>query len=518
MKKKIAFLLAMVMAFSLLTACGSNDQDVGAPSADGAVDETLVVGTFGEPATLFTLSGIAQPTVPVANLIYDALLIWDNETKTAQPCVATEWEMVDDVTWRFKIREDIIAHDGTPFTAEDVLYTFKKGVELSGTNAWIYFDIEKCKVVDEFTIDIVTYSPMPYLLDMMSNSALNPMIDQSSVETVGGTDACITNPLCGTGPYRFVEWVSGEYILLERNENYWGEKPYYKNIQLKFIGDNATRIMALESGDVDMILNVPISSVEYLRGDDNYVVWQMTSDLTYNLIFNTTVEPFDDVKVRQAIAHLVDRDTMLQAVGGGYGMTTDTNIPQIHPYYSAPGEGETYAYDVDAAKALLAEAGYADGFSFKLTMIGQYKTLAEVFQSALSQAGIQMEMNIVDMPTLMKCYYSGDYEVVIGTNMPNGDLSYPLHYYDNRLSWAQVQGSTGWGSDEMNALIDVASTSADTAEVAEAYAEIQSILRENVPVIGFYSYDTIYAGQSNLTGATVDIRGMAQLRFVQPVA
>lgn len=533
MKKILAMLLALVMVFALVACGGGNTTDTTstnpnptgdvvdtAPPAgvEGISDETLVIGTFGEPTYLVTQYNTTQQSVPVMNLIYDALLWYDNATGTVHPCIATEWEQIEDCVWRFHLRDDVVAYDGSILTAEDVYYSFEKGCSGTNTTAFKYFDMSKTAVVDEFTIDIGTHACVPYLDVMLSNIALTQIIDKSSVEANGGFDNCIRDPRCGTGPYKFSEWAEGEYILLTRNEEYWGELPYYKEIKLQFIGDAATRVMTLESGAADVVLNLAASAVGNLQSNPDVTVWNIPTDLSYVIYLNCTKTPLDNVLVRQAIAHLIDREGILAVAQRGFGVTLDTNIPQSHDYYVAPGEGESYAYDVEAAKALLAQAGYPDGFTFTLSIQGNMQTMGEAIQSALGQAGIEVKLDVLDTATMLKLYDTGEYDAVIAMGMYGGDLGKPLHYYDTRMDFDEADGGTGWGTAELDALIDIASYSRDPEAVAQAYAEIQSILRQNMPLIGLYSYDILYASSSDLTGLMVDIRGMAQMRNVRPIA
>lgn len=506
--KILAVLLVAVMMLSM-TAFSAEDTEIS--------DETLVVGTFGEPVCLYTIKGTNMNTIPVSNLINDGLTGYDPETGEIYPLIADSWEQIEDCVWQFKIHQGIIAYDGTEFTANDVLYSIKEGQQYHISTTWADIDLEKTEVIDDYTINIATNNPMSYFPRIMANGAILPMVSESSVEAAGGSDACMLSPKMGVGPYKFVEWVDGEYIILERNDDYYGELPYYKTIQIRFISDNATRIMELESGMVDLILNVPATQFDYLASNDAYTTYAFETDLSYELIFNTTVEPYNNTQVRQAIAKVIDQDIILTAAGLGYGVAMDnTNIAPSNPYYVEPSD-EDKAVDVDAAKALLAEAGYPDGFTMKLTTMAAYTGITDIVQAELAQIGITVELDTVDMATLVQSLQTGQFDAIMGTEIPAGDLSYPLHKYDTRLEFKDVQGSTAWGTDELNALIDIASYGSDEEEITDAMAQIQEILRDNVPLISFYCYDTLYASKSTITGAKVDIRGMAYLRFVRPV-
>ena len=508
--KGIAVCLAATMALGMASFASD-----AAETESTVSDETLVIGTFGEPVCLYTIKGTNMNTIPISNLINDGLTGYDTETGELYPLVADSWEQIEDCVWQFKIHQGIIAYDGTELTANDVLYTIKEGQEYHISTTWADIDLENTEVIDDYTINIATYNPMSYLPKVLANGAILPMVSESSVEAAGGPDACMRNPQMGVGPYKFVEWVDGEYITLERNEDYYGELPYYKTIQIRFISDNATRIMELESGTVDLILNVPATQFDYLASNPSFTTYDFTTDLNYELIFNTTVAPFDNTQVRQAIAKVIDQDVILMAAGMGYGTAMDnTNIAPSNPYYTEPSE-EDKAVDVEAAKALLAEAGYPDGFEMKLTTMAAYSGITDIVQAELAQIGITVVLDTVDMATLVQSLQTGAFDAIMGTEIPAGDLSYPLHKYDSRLEFTQVQGSTGWGNDELNALIDTASYSSDETEIAGAMAQIQTILRENVPLISFYTYDTLYASKNTITGAKTDIRGMAYLRFVR---
>ena len=193
-----------------------------------AVEDTLTVAQSGEPTVLDPQNQNDQPTAVVCWQIYETLVLRNNITGEFEPLIAEKWEQIDDKTIRFYIRDDIVDHAGNPFDANDVYFTVQRGCASNlKSYVWSAFDPENCKVIDDYTIDIATYEPFaPAMQYLCNNGAL--MVSEKAVEDAGSLDEYGRNPTGGTGPWKFVEWVAGDRVVLERNEDYYGEKPYFK--------------------------------------------------------------------------------------------------------------------------------------------------------------------------------------------------------------------------------------------------------------------------------------------------
>ncbi len=534
MKKTVAILLALIMVMSL-AACGSSgstpspapdspstqapaDSNPSAPSENVAApekgdgvytpsDETLVVAHKGNPTGLcfLTVSAVSVNN-PTLCTLYDRLLAYNDETNSVDPMLATEWEYIDDTHVRFKLRDDVYSHSGHQFTAEDVIYTVTTGQE-SGLlgNYYSMFNLAECKAEDDFTVVLATNDVDPYFLYTLSNVPL-AMLVKETVDADGGLEAQGLHPTAGTGPYKFVEWSDGSYIKLERNEDYWGGTPYYKNVEIRIITDASARVMNLESGDVDIALDPDATSVSILEGNDAYSIINLPTSNISGIYFNCTKEPFNDVNARRAVCLALNYEANLAIATGSFGELSDSFLPKASSAYVSPEEGgyESYFhFDLEAAKAALAESAYPDGFSFELIYAENptWNAFAEMIQNQLSELGITVKL----VPLASTVFYdytsSGNFDAHM-VNSANPDPAVQLRYFDKRIDFTTMRGGSGFvdAPDELLELMDNAKVALDDGESRELYTQIQAIINEYCPVAPLYSPNKVCVSDSDILG------------------
>ncbi|NLL45462.1 MAG: ABC transporter substrate-binding protein [Clostridiales bacterium] len=513
MKKILAVVFVIAMLLSL-AACGDKaptpTATPGTPDGTPAPTErpvqTLNVAHKANPTSLFapTVANVSA-NGPVHCFLYDTLVSYDIETDGFNPSIAEKWEYVDDTHIKFTLRKDVFAHDGSQIKASDVLYTFKLADEY-GKNANYYgrLDLDDSSVVDEYTIILATKAPDPYLFYTLANTAL-AISSESAIKSSASPEDQNKKPIAGSGPYKFVEWIDGASIKLERNENYWGGTPYFDFVEIKIITDASARIMNLESKDVDVALDPVISQAKTLEGRPEFTVANIETK-TYNLMFLNCVNfaPFTDVKVRQAVALALDYEMNTEIGTDGYGYVTDSLIPNANPAYAAPdGSYENcFRYDVEAAKAKLAESSYPNGFTVKLKYMenAMFPKLAQLVQNQLKEIGITVEL----LPTASSVFYTdaaeGNFDIYLASPS-NPDPGVALNYYDGRVGFQKAAGGTGWrGPEELDELIDLAKSTIDDAERNGYYKKIQAIINENVPAISLCSQNRVFAHASDIDG------------------
>lgn len=334
----LVLLLALAM---LLSACGSQEPSGGEPE----VKDTLIVGNSAEPTVLDPPNQQNTPAGLINVQVYDGLLRQNNETGEIEPCLAESWEYVDDCTVRFHLRDDVYFHDGSKFTAEDVKFTFDRGAECI-MKAMIFepFDTSKTKIIDEYTIELGTKDVFPPFLTYLTNNA-TLIVSKSAVEAAGSDDVYGRNPV-GTGAYKFVEWIAGDRVVLERNEEYWGELPEFKNLIIRTIADDTTRGMALESGEIDIAVGLSTSQVETLSNSESVDVIPFMSYSLQYCGLNGAYEPLSDKRVRQALRYAVDMDTMSE-IAFGSGVVADGPISPAMSCYVPAGEDQQYEQDIE---------------------------------------------------------------------------------------------------------------------------------------------------------------------------
>ena len=325
-KKLMALGLTLVMAASM-AACGGNTSKQNAPNADTAAgqsgDETMAasgaVETSGKKDLLIAIPGEPTTLDPYAHSLYYGFIpstfIFDTLVTTDEkgeyvPELATEWEFVDDTTLHLKLREGVTFHNGNPFTAEDVAFTLKTAAESSFSNALFgCIDYENIEIEDDYNLTVkLKYAYAP-LMEVLSSYRAG-MLDKETYESVGA-DAYGRQPI-GTGPMKLSDWVSGDRIVFAANDNYWGEKLPYETCTMRVIVEASSRTIELETGGVDIAVDIPFSDWSRVEGTDGITLVSGQTDVLASLVFNNSLELFQDIRIRQALAYGLDLNALVQ--------------------------------------------------------------------------------------------------------------------------------------------------------------------------------------------------------------
>jgi peptide/nickel transport system substrate-binding protein len=387
--KQPAFLARAIFAAILATPL------LGAAGSRPAAAQTLRVGVQApfvvDPHLLFF-----GPNMAAARHIFDSLVGRDADSRWT-PSLAESWKQLDDTTWEFKLRKGVAFQDGSPFTADDVVATFKR-IPSIPNNPGPYTPnlrtVGKVEVVDPYTIHVHTTQPNPTLPGQFTNIFI---ISKNLANTLG--EAGSSKIAMGTGPYKLTGFTNGEGMTLERNESYWGKKPAYKNVTVKVITNNAAREAALLSGDIDLMENVPPDDVAGLKANPKTTVYSRPADRVVFLLPNVgadrlaaftdasgkplDVNPMRDARVREALSLAVDRNALVQRVLSGQGEPTNQLVPD-----GFTGWIKDFAVpkaDPQRARKLLAEAGYPNGFHMSIVCTNDRYILDGRMCQALAQ-------------------------------------------------------------------------------------------------------------------------------------
>ncbi len=344
-----------------------------------ALAQNLVLGTKLELNTLDPHFFAAFPTGSSHEYLYDKLVVLDQKLRL-KPALAESWKLVDDLTWEFRLRKGVVFHDGSPFTADDVLFTIERVPNVPNSpNSFSQFTrgIEKATKVDDHTIVLRTKAPNPTL----PNDLTNVFIVSAKVAK-GATTADFNagKAAIGTGPYKLVEWVNGERLVVERNERYWGPKPHWARVTEKVIAKDPTRLAALLSGQVDAIDAVPIADLERLRKDGRFGLFRGAAALVHYVALDSArdVSPFvtakdgkplasnplKDPRVRKALSLALNRDLVVKRVMEGSAIPASQLLSAEFPGASKSLKPDPH--DPAKAQALLKEAGWGEGFRIVL--------------------------------------------------------------------------------------------------------------------------------------------------------
>ena len=503
MKKLAALFLTAVMAVGIV----SGSALVHAETPYTPSDETLVVAHKGNPTGLFHLNiSAVSVNTPISETLYDRLVSYDGETNSVGPMLATEWEYIDDTHVRFKLRDDVVSHAGDPFKASDVIYSIQTAVDSGALgNYFGMFNLEECQVEDDYTVVLATKNVEPYFLYTLSNVPLG-MVVQASVEANGGIEAQALNPVAGTGPYKFVEWSDGSYVKLERNENYWGDTPYFKNVEIRIIGDASARIMNLESHDVNIALDPDTIQLAGLEGNPEFTIINYPTSNSTDLLMNCSKAPFNDEHVRRAVSLAMNYEANLMIAASGYGSLSDSFLPLASSAYVSAEDGgyqSYFHYDLEAAKAELAQSAYPDGFEFELLYAEApaFNTYGEMIQNQLGELGIKVTLVPVASTVFYDYVTAGDFDAHI-VNLANPDPAMILRDFDSRIDFKTMRGGCGWvdAPQELLDLMDEAKVTLDPDKSKEVYGKIQKIINEACPAAPLYSPNKVCAADSSIKG------------------
>lgn len=499
MRTRTALVGASLAGVLAVTGCSTGQSvDVG---ADGS-DEILTAAIAGEPDQLDPHKTTSYFSFEVLENIYDTLVEPD-ENLEMQPALAESWELSEDqLTWTFTLRQGVTFHDGSDFTAEDVVYSYNRIIDEELSNAWKFTAVDSIEAVDDYTVDITVTQPTPNLLSSIGGFKGMAIVEQENVESGDIT----TDPI-GTGPFSMEEYTSGDHITLAANPDYWGGAPEIGGVEFQFISEGSTAIAALKSGEVDWTDSIPTQQVESLSGDEAVTLGQSPSNDYWYLALNEKREPWSDVRVRQAIAYAIDRDAIVQATSYGTATANQLAIPEESVWYT---DYDTYSTDLDKAQALLDEAGF-EGGTLDLLVTSDYPetvTAAQIIADNLEPLGITVEIRTPDFATWLDEQNTGNFDMLMMGwlgNIDPDDFYYSQHHSDGGSN------AQGYSNGEVDELLDAARVETDQDARKDLYAQASTIIADEASYIYLYNPSVIQAWNPDLSG--YEARSDRAIRF-----
>lgn len=514
-KRNIVRIVSMALAVSMIAAmtagCGqSSDSKAGtgnegeaAAGGEASYKDTITIAHWEEPTTLDPQAQGKMSCGAVSTQIYDTLVTLD-ENGQPLPCLAESWEQIDDTTFRFYLREGVKFHNGDTLTAEDVRYTIERACTNPGSSStFITFDPENTKAIDDLTVEIKLKSPDASIYDTLNGQRV-AIVCKRAIEEMG-EDAFGHAPV-GTGPYKLEEWVTGTELHLTANEDYWGEAPKTPNLVYKIITESANRVIEMETGNADICLNVLASEVPRLQEAEGISV-EMGPGYQYTTItFNMQDPVLSDVRLRQALAYAIDREAIVDAVYGDTATVADSIMP------TTILGAKTYdpnMYDVEAAKQLIAEAGYGDGLTlnFVVQPLEEMQRLTEAVQNMWKQIGVETNVSTAEVAA----YLAQGNTLQVGIR--NGSASDPastLIIYDSAFG-----DRLNSNNAELDKMLADAKGIYDTEKRAEAYYDICDYLWEQKWTIPLAFKNTIYAVSDKVEGFEFDRMNYLKMEDIQ---
>ncbi len=455
------------------------------------------------------------------NNVYEGL-VRRGKDMSVEPALATSWESIGDGEgWRFTLREGVTFHDGSTFDAEDVLFSYQRASdEVSDTRSW-FAPISEVKVVDDYTVDFMTTAPNP----LFPSSIANWMImDQGWAEANEAalpdkeTGNYATLNANGTGAFQITAREPGLRTVLEPFEGWWGEAEHnIARAEFNPIQNSATAVAALLSGDVDMIEPVPIQDVARLQGNDEVEVIQGIEARVIMLGFDHQAEtlkytddagkpnPFRDARVRQAVAHAVNVDAILATIMRGNAEAASQLVSPAMSGYSA-ANAERPAYDVEAAKALLAEAGYADGFSFGLKCPNDRylndEAVCQAIVSMLAQIGLTAELDAMPVRNYWPELREDNYDMyLLGWSPGTFDAEHPVRFLVATPNEEKKLGSWNFGgfsNARVDELLPQIQSELDEGARQAMLDEVTSIIQDEQVYVPMYVQPLVWGTRSNI--------------------
>lgn len=439
--------------------------------------------------------------------VWEPLIRYDNEFQL-QPGLAESWELSEDgLTWTFHLRQDAVFSNGTPYTSKSLLASIEHARASSGRPSLflgginfeeIYGNPTSVTAVDDYTVQIAYDTPRPLLPYSIANHYSAQFEENQFDENSNFTGLPI-----GTGPFKLVDWERDQYAVLERNDNYYGEKPTLTKITIKIYPDANSRLSALKSGEVDALAELgavlPAQAGE-IRDDPNYVVEAYNTACNTYLLLNQSKAPFDDVRIRQALNLALNRDELVGELLYGYGVPAKGVILQYNTqWFSADAP---LSYDAEAAKALLEEATGGERVKFELlfnppgqNLLGwPYPLIAQYLQAVLQPIGFDIELKQLEAAAVTDALNNGEYEVAISNNCwATGDPNYQIRRTLGSDSVIQGTQHGSFHNEEVDALLDQAQVELDPQKQIDLYKQAQAIGVDQVAIAPLFDQQTIIA-------------------------
>jgi peptide/nickel transport system substrate-binding protein len=457
------------------------------------VKDTIIWAQAGNPVNLDPTLQQSVPDYNVYAQIYDALL-WRDPNGEYLPQLAESWELIDDLTWEVRIREGVRFHNGEELTADAVKFTFDRILNPDLASQLFAYNSfwDTIEVVDEHTLRLTTNAPTPQALVAFSLSRLYP-VPPGLVEEQG-PDYLVTNPV-GTGPYKFVEWAKDEFVRLERFEDYWGTKPAFRFATIRIIPDGIARAAALLVGEVDIVHELSLTDIPLVENASGVRVEAVPGGRLAMIQFALNIGPDNeltdnmplrDKRVRQALAHAIDTQKFVTMMGGYAQPTGSIACPACFGYDDR--FAEPFEYDPDKARALLAEAGYPNGFELTLAGYAGSRPLdKETMEIVAGEwANIGVETTVLPMET------TAFLEGWMGHTLDDVD-AFGIHILSQNwdldgfyLNFRSGQILSYYVNEELDEMFDNGRSTTDDEERQGYYSRIQEIAREEVFVIPLY--------------------------------
>ena len=507
MNKKLSTFFLLIVIAIVLTACKENANTPNS-SENTPKEETssqLVIAIPADVTSLDPAITMDNSTWKIVYNVYERLVDYDGATTNIKPGVAKDWKVSEDgKTWTFYLEDGHKFSDGTAVDAEAVKTSFERSLEINQGPAGVFSMVSEIRVDDPMTVTFILSETFPPFLSTLAanyGNIVNPKVLEHDENGDLGQNYLASNTM-GSGPYKLTEWKAGDSLKLELNEHST-VKPAIETVLFKIVGDPSVQRMQLEKGEIDIAEGIPVDQIDTVKSLDNVEVLQSPSLLVdYVYINNGKGNPaLKDVKVRQALNYAIDYDSLISGVQQGYATQMQGPIPD--GLWGHDKSVKQYNYDVEKAKALLAEAGeenleidllYSDNKSW-------WETEALMLQANLAEIGVKLNLNKIAYATSREMLDKGEFDLALGVWSPDfGDPYMFMNYWFDSNNHGLAGNRAFYTNSKVDELLVDAATNNDQAQREEIYKEIQDIVIEEAPYILLYQKDFMLPMSKNVKG------------------
>ena len=483
-RRSVAILATMVATLLAISGCSALSGGGEAPSQELTVafsQEIIGLDPYGT-------TNAHQALHMVDRQVFDTLVVRDEATGEYVPSLAEEWSQPDPLTWEFSLR-DAKFHDGTPVTADDVVADLEKLTSTTTPLSRLWTQLDYATALDDSTLQIVTKTPLG---TMLANLALLYVAPAAAIDSPD-----FANHPIGSGPFQMESYTPGTGVTLTAYPDYWNGAPKLQKLSFIDIPDESARLTALRNGEVDIVWVVSPDQVGEVASDPGIRVENVDAYAYYFLWFNSAQAPFDDVRVRQAMWHAVDVESVISDLYG------DAAGPMRSPLPSAvfgSSKETPYEYDPELAKKLLAEAGYPDGFSTSVILAQGSSPLilqqAQAYASYWAKIGVDVQVEALPQAVWLERLLALDWPMDLQENsVLTGDADYTL----GRL-YTSGANRNGYHNPKLDDILARAAASTDQADRAELYGQANKIIWDDAVGIFPASQRDTYAISSDVQG------------------
>lgn len=483
--------------------------------ASSVSGDMLIFGRGGDSIHLDPIQPLDGESAKVCDVIYDTLVQFRESTTEIKPALAEAWESsTDGLMWTFYLRQGVEFHDGTPFNADAVIFSFTRSDALSREFHEEFID--RIVALDAFIVQFQLKTPYAPFISKMAKTVFS-IVSPTAVAKFGADFD--SNPV-GTGPFKFVQWDKHDKIVLTANDMHWAGKPVLDGLIFRSVPDNSARLMELQQGNIHAMEFPNPEDIPLIQGDSRFKLVRQSSLSVGFIAMNMHKPPYDNLKVRLAINHAIDKATIIESLYQGGAIPAKNPIPPT--LWGYDNTIEDYPYDPELAKQLLAEAGYPNGFETTLWALSVPRSyipngiaLAKELQSELQDIGIKAKIVTYDWDVYVSKVLNGEHDMAMmgwnSTDDPD-DLFYSL--LSIPAADKPILNLSFYRSDQMQDVLERARTSTDKAERIALYQEAQRIFHRDAPWVPLVHAQRILVINKNVHNLKISPIGWKYLRNV----